>query len=283
MLCRATNVAAAICQVLSPVFSQLGTGRELLRKAGARLEHSSRTLRRTTNGLDRPTPTPRMPRPQQRLRPGTANNARRDYVRITPVLPTRELAAPCYQHVNSCTTASMPWLRSANCSRHQQLGRSAGPERRHARRLWPAAHDVARCERRGRSRRAARVAVALCVVALAVVAVSLFVAGVRQERSDHRSSPARNAGRGHGDAMLRVCWGAAAAMPSDTAASGPSSSTESAITTRFPGTHSWAPGTTVRLVTVESDPGLLSQPSTKWRASTRRGGCSFSRPCSSSC
>src|SRR5580704_381589 len=106
-----------------------------------------------------------------------------DFVRITPVLPTRELAAPCYQRVNWCGDPSCPGydLRITPGSTSSAARPTPTPTSNPA----PVPSDEALDDSdrplttlRGASvdvdpRLAARVAVAVLVAALAAVAISL--------------------------------------------------------------------------------------------------------------
>src|SRR5580658_3091026 len=98
MLCRATNVAAAICHVLSPEFTQLGYGTGT---APAASRCTTRVLLSYGSyGQDRPatdrTPPipPGSPSPRQAARSAAPRMKVGRFGTVTPVLPTCELDRP---------------------------------------------------------------------------------------------------------------------------------------------------------------------------------------------
>jgi hypothetical protein len=180
-----------------------------------------------------------------------------DYVRITPVLPTRELATPCYQRVNWCGAPGSPGYDLPITP-----GISDSPAPPIPRDFTLDGSDQPLTTLRGARvevdpRRAARVAVALCVVALAVVAVSLSVAGVDKNAE---ITGLRQQGTPVVVTVTR-CFGLLGG-------SGSNGVGNSCLGTfvldgkrykgTIPGDALWAPGTTIRLVTIRSDPGLLA-------------------------
>jgi hypothetical protein len=180
-----------------------------------------------------------------------------DYVRITPVLPTRELATPCYQRVNWCGAPGSPGY---DLPITPGISDSAVPPAPKDDRLDDSGQPLTTL--RGASvevdpRLAARVAVALCVVALAVVAVSLTVAGVDKNAE---INGLRQQGTPVAVTVTR-CFGLLGGSGSN-GVGNRCLGTFALDGTRYhgtiPGDALWAPGTTIRLLTIKSDPGLLA-------------------------
>ena len=91
MLCSATNVAAATCHVLSPVFSQLGygTGTAPARASRCTVRDSSHTIsRRDARAVARTHPPTGYDRARS-LPPGSQRIVNGGFQQVTCVLPTR--------------------------------------------------------------------------------------------------------------------------------------------------------------------------------------------------
>jgi hypothetical protein len=173
------------------------------------------------------------------------------------VLPTRELATTCYQRVNSCGSAGSPGY---DLPITPGISSSAAPPAPRDKTLDDS--DQPLTTLRGASvevdpRRAARVAVALCVVALAVVGVSLCVAGVDKNaeiRGLHQQGTTV-------EVTVTRCFGLLGGSGSNGVGNrclGTFILDGMRYHGTIPGNALWAPGTTIRLVTIKRDPGLLA-------------------------
>lgn len=174
------------------------------------------------------------------------------------MLPTRELATPCYQRVNWCGAPGSPGY---DLPITPGISNSAVP---------PALRDDDPLDDSGQPlttlrgasvevdpRLAARVVVALCVVALAVVAVFLSVAGVDKNAEitglRQQGTPV--------EVTVTRCFGLLGGSGSNGAGNrciGTFVLDGTLYHGTIPGNALWAPGTTIRLVTIKSDPGLLA-------------------------
>jgi hypothetical protein len=175
------------------------------------------------------------------------------------VLPTRELAAPCYQRVNWCGAPSCPGydLRIT-----PGTSSSAAPPA-------PVPSDDALDDSdrplttlRGASvdvdpRLAARVAVAVLVTALAAVAISLSVAGLDKN--------AEITGLRQQGTPVEVTVTHCVALLGGSGSNGVGDSCLGTFVldgkryrSTIPGNGLWAPGSTLRLITVRTNPGLLA-------------------------
>src|SRR5579863_4115467 len=91
---RPTNVAATICHVLSPVFSQLGYGTGTTAPSTVRVLLSCGQCVLAPRAMSRRHTAPGAPSPRQAGRPAAERMQRTGFGTVTPVLPTRELGRP---------------------------------------------------------------------------------------------------------------------------------------------------------------------------------------------
>jgi hypothetical protein len=180
-----------------------------------------------------------------------------DFVRINGVLPTRELAAPCYQRVNRCGDPGSPGydLPIATGISSSTIPPTPGDHK-------PDASSEPLTTLRGASvevdpRRAARIAVALCLTALAVVAVGFFIAGVDKNAEitglRQQGIPV--------EVTVTKCFGLLGGSGSNGVGNrcvGTFVLDGRTYQTTIPGNALWGPGTTLRFVTIKGDAGLLA-------------------------
>ncbi len=179
-----------------------------------------------------------------------------DFVRIKGVLPTRELAILCFHRVKWCGALGSPGyhlpITPETSSSISPAALVNPPDESHQplTTLRGASVEID-------PRRAARVAVALCLTALAVLAVSLFVAGAEKNAEitglRQQGTPV--------EVTVTKCFGLLGGSGSNGVGNrcvGTFVLDGRSYRATVPGKALWAPGTTLRLVTIRSDPGLVA-------------------------
>jgi hypothetical protein len=174
------------------------------------------------------------------------------------VLPTRELAPSCYQRVNGCGAPGFPGYDQRITPGPSSSAAPPTPAPKDA----PDDSDRPLTTLRGASvdvdpRLAARVAVVVLVAALAAVAISLSVAGF-DKNAEIRAL------RQQGTPVEVTVTHCIALL----GGSGSNGVGDSCLGTfvldgkrygsTIPGNALWAPGSTLRLITIRSNPGLLA-------------------------